>query len=75
MQDYIDGFQKLVKLGLKDVQEREVIHVLLDCCLQESQFNPYYSYLGQKLCEWKKANQVCKVLDGLVLGRVTRFRS
>ena len=54
----MDGFQKLVRLGLKDVQEREVVHVLLDCCLQEKHFNPYYAYLAQKLCEYKKANQV-----------------
>ncbi len=54
----MDGFQKLVGLGLKPVQEREMVHVLVDCCLQEKVFNPYYAYLGQKLCEFKKGNQV-----------------
>lgn len=57
-EDYVDGFQKLVRLGLKDIQEREVVHVLLDCCMQEKHFNPYYAYLAQKLCEYKRANQV-----------------
>lgn len=57
-EDYIDAFEKLQRLGLKDVQEREIIHVLVDCCLREKAFNPYYAYLGQKLCEFKRSNQV-----------------
>ncbi len=32
--DYVDAFEKLLRLGLKDAQEREVIHVMVDCCLQ-----------------------------------------
>ena len=58
MQDYVDAFEKLVKLGLKEVQEREIIHVLVDCCLQEKTFNPYYAHLGQKFCEFKRSHQV-----------------
>ena len=54
----MDCFQKLLKLHLSEVQEREIVHVLLDCCLQEKLFNPYYAYLGQKLCEFKKSYQV-----------------
>ena len=34
LQDYIDCFNKLLKLNLKDKQAREIIHVLIDCCLQ-----------------------------------------
>lgn len=57
-QDYVDAFEKLLRLGLKEVQEREIIHVLLDCCLQEMTFNPYYAHLGQKFCEFKRSHQV-----------------
>ena len=57
-QDYVDAFEKLLRLGLKEVQEREIIHVLLDCCLQETTFNPYYAHLGQKFCEFKRSHQV-----------------
>ena len=57
-QDYVDAFEKLLHLGLKEVQEREIIHVLLDCCLQETTFNPYYAHLGQKFCEFKRSHQV-----------------
>ncbi len=63
VQDYVDCFQKLIKLHLSDVQEREIVYVLLDCCLQENVFNKYYTYLAQKLCEFKKSNQVCEFIS------------
>uniref|UniRef100_UPI00359013E8 nucleolar MIF4G domain-containing protein 1 n=1 Tax=Myxine glutinosa TaxID=7769 RepID=UPI00359013E8 len=50
-EDYIDAFEKLIRLGLKDQQQQEIVHVLLSCCLQERTFNPYYAYLGKKLCD------------------------
>lgn len=57
-EDYVDAFEKLMRLNLKDVQTREVIHVLIDCCLQEKTYNPYYAYLGQKFCEYSRSYQV-----------------
>ena len=33
-QDYIDCFNKLIKLNLKEKQAREIVHVVVDCCLQ-----------------------------------------
>eukprot|EP00731_Ephydatia_muelleri_P023885 Em0016g156a len=57
-EDYIDAFEKLLKLHLNDVQEREIVHVLVDCCLQERAFNPYYAFLGQKLCKFKRSHKV-----------------
>lgn len=38
LQDYIDAFEKLLKLGLKDTQQRELVHVTLHCCLQVSDY-------------------------------------
>ncbi|XP_042562379.1 nucleolar MIF4G domain-containing protein 1 isoform X2 [Clupea harengus] len=49
-EDYLDAFEKLLRLGLKDQQEREIVHVLMDCCLQEKAFNAFYAVLGEKLC-------------------------
>jgi len=37
-------------MGLKEQQEREIVHVLMDCCLQEKTFNPFYAVLGEKFC-------------------------
>ncbi|CAB1349481.1 unnamed protein product [Coregonus sp. 'balchen'] len=46
-EDYLDAFEKLIRLGLKDQQEREIVHVLMDCCLQEKSFNAFYSMTFQ----------------------------
>ncbi|KAM3929089.1 nucleolar MIF4G domain-containing protein 1 [Leptodactylus fuscus] len=57
-EDYLDAFEKLVRLGLKDQQEREIVHVLIDCCLQEKTYNPFYSFLSSKFCEYDRRFQM-----------------
>ncbi|KYO46932.1 nucleolar MIF4G domain-containing protein 1 [Alligator mississippiensis] len=57
-EDFLDAFEKLLKLGLKDQQEREIVHVLLDCCLQEKTYNPFYAYLAAKFCEYDRRFQM-----------------
>jgi nucleolar MIF4G domain-containing protein 1 len=52
-EDYIDAYERLLKLGLKDKQEREMVRVLLHCCAQEKAFNPYYALISQRLCEYQ----------------------
>ncbi|XP_036452699.1 LOW QUALITY PROTEIN: nucleolar MIF4G domain-containing protein 1 [Colossoma macropomum] len=49
-EDYLDAFEKLLRLGLKGQQERDIVHVLLDCCLQEKNFNGFYAVLAEKFC-------------------------
>ncbi|XP_020612476.1 nucleolar MIF4G domain-containing protein 1-like isoform X2 [Orbicella faveolata] len=34
-EDYVDAFEKLLRQNLREVQTREVIHVLVDCCVQK----------------------------------------
>lgn len=46
------------RMGLKDKQEREIVHVLMDCCLQEKAFNAYYAVLGEKFCSHDRRFQV-----------------
>lgn len=48
----------LWRMGLKDKQEREIVHVLMDCCLQEKTFNAFYAVLGQKFCSHDRRFQV-----------------
>ena len=48
----------LCRMGLKDQQEREIVHVLMDCCLQEKTFNPFYAVLGEKFCSHDRRFQV-----------------
>lgn len=53
-EDYIDAFEKLLRLDLPGKQDREIIRVLVDCCLQERVFNKYYCVLASKLCSHDK---------------------
>jgi len=48
--DYLDAYEKILRLKLSTVQAREVIRVLIHCCSAEEAFNPYYGYLANKLC-------------------------
>ncbi|OCT75500.1 nucleolar MIF4G domain-containing protein 1 [Xenopus laevis] len=57
-EDYLDAFEKLLKLGLKEHQEREIVHVLIDCCFQEKVFNPFYAFLASKFCEYDRRFQM-----------------
>ncbi|KAM4718023.1 nucleolar MIF4G domain-containing protein 1 isoform 1-T1 [Anableps anableps] len=57
-EDYLDAFEKLLRMGLKDKQEREIIHVLMDCCLQEKSFNAFYAVLGEKFCSQDRRFQM-----------------
>ncbi|KAK7265179.1 hypothetical protein RJT34_32795 [Clitoria ternatea] len=52
--DYIDAFEKLLRLELPGKQDRDIMRVLVECCLQEKVFNKYYTVLASKLCEHDK---------------------
>ncbi|XP_073149816.1 uncharacterized protein [Henckelia pumila] len=53
-EDYIDAFEKLTRLELLGKQDREIMRVLVECCLQEKLFNKYYCLLASKLCSFDK---------------------
>ncbi|NP_001314989.1 nucleolar MIF4G domain-containing protein 1 isoform 1 [Danio rerio] len=57
-EDFLDAYEKLLRLGLKDQQEREIVHVLMDCCLQEKMFNRFYAVLAEKLCSHDRRFQM-----------------
>ncbi|XP_028290941.1 nucleolar MIF4G domain-containing protein 1 [Gouania willdenowi] len=57
-EDYLDAYEKLLRMGLKDKQEREIVHVLIDCCLQEKSFNAFYAVLGEKFCSQNRHLQM-----------------
>ncbi|KAI8058192.1 armadillo-type protein [Syncephalis plumigaleata] len=54
-EDYTDAFDRLMKLGLKEVQEREIARVLLHCCGQEKVFNPYYVLVAERVLTFQYA--------------------
>jgi nucleolar MIF4G domain-containing protein 1 len=51
-QDYEDAFMKLLKA---DLLEKDVVRVLTDCCAREQVYNPFYSLLGGRLCEYSSS--------------------
>lgn len=51
--------EKVLNLGLKGIQEREIAYVLLNCCLQEIPYNPFYAALADKFCNIDRKYQVC----------------
>ena len=36
------------------LQDREIMRVLVECCLQEKVFNKYYTALASRLCKYDK---------------------
>ncbi|XP_047308607.1 nucleolar MIF4G domain-containing protein 1 [Impatiens glandulifera] len=57
-EDYIDTFEKLLRLDLPGKQDREIMRVLVECCLQEKVFNKYYTILASKLCSHDRGQKV-----------------
>lgn len=63
--DCQDAFEKLVRGNLlKGKSEREVVRVLVHCCSQEKVYNPYYSHLANRICDYQNK---CKFTFQLTL--------
>ncbi len=48
--DYVQAYESISKLRLKDAQMGQFLRVVLHCCGQEHTFNPYYAALFDQLC-------------------------
>ncbi|XP_070523734.1 nucleolar MIF4G domain-containing protein 1 homolog isoform X2 [Cardiocondyla obscurior] len=81
-EDYLDAFEKIHHLNLKNQQQREIIYVIINCCIQEKKFNPYYAVLAQKLCDSDRKYQLTiqyalwdklKILDDLNTKQLTNL--
>ncbi|TKR92229.1 hypothetical protein L596_006922 [Steinernema carpocapsae] len=49
-----DAFERLLKLSLKDQQEREIVHIIVMCLMRESSYNPFYCALVDQFCNYHK---------------------
>ena len=56
-EDFMDACEKLLRLGLKEVQAREIVRVAFHCCGQEQGWNPFYALLLSQLCKIDKHHQ------------------
>lgn len=52
--DCDDAFEKLVRSGLlKNRSERDCVRVLMECCGNEGYYNPFYSHLAARICDFQ----------------------
>jgi nucleolar MIF4G domain-containing protein 1 len=49
--DCLEAFERLLRLGLKPVQEREIVRVIVHCCGASRRYNPYFALLSARLCQ------------------------
>ncbi|KAI8980186.1 ARM repeat-containing protein [Trametes punicea] len=56
--DYVDACERLSQLKLTEVQQREIIRVILHCCGNEKQYNPYYALVVQQLCRLSHSHKI-----------------
>ncbi|EIW57543.1 ARM repeat-containing protein [Trametes versicolor FP-101664 SS1] len=56
--DYVDACERLSQLKLTEVQQREIIRVILHCCGNEKQYNPYYAFVIQQLCRLSHSHKI-----------------
>lgn len=54
----MDAFNKLVRLGLKGLQQEEIVSVLIHCLLIYKVYNPFFAYVAQQLCQSNRKYQV-----------------
>lgn len=47
--DYLDASQKLLKLKLNKNQSKEIPLVLVECCLVEKTYNPFYELVARQI--------------------------
>lgn len=57
-EDFVDCAEKLLRLPLRGEQEREVIRVLLECCLQEGSYNPYYAHVAARIAAVSRSHKM-----------------
>ena len=55
--DITDCFEKLIRLNLKKEQKREIIKIILQLCIEEKTYNPFYELLLEKLITVDKNNK------------------
>jgi len=57
-EDVEDAVERLLKLGLSSGAERDLLRVVLHCCLAETSYNPFYEHVASRLCLVHKRHRV-----------------
>ena len=56
--DVADAAERLLRLGLPPAAERDILRVVLHCCLGEAVYNPFYEHVTSRLCTAVKRHRV-----------------
>jgi nucleolar MIF4G domain-containing protein 1 len=56
--DVADATERLLRLGLAPAAERDILRVVLHCCLGEQVYNPFYEHVASRLCAAHKRHRV-----------------
>lgn len=48
--DFEECCHKLLKLQIRCGQEIELCNMVLECCMQDRTYLPYYGHVGQRFC-------------------------
>jgi len=56
--DVADASERLLRLGLPAAAERDILRVVLHCCLGEQVYNPFYDHVAARLCAAHKRHRV-----------------
>ena len=71
--DVLDAYERVLKLGLAGKHDREVVRVVVECCLRERQYNSFYKELLKLLADFNRQTKLTaqfqlwdllKLLDG-----------
>ena len=71
----MEAAEKLANVKLSDKQDREVVRVVIDCCVQEKAYNPYYAYLAENICIQNHSHKITFQVSthaGLMTAMVTK---
>lgn len=48
---YEECCHKLLKLQIRSGQEIELCNMVIECCMQDRTYLPFYGYIGQRFCQ------------------------
>ncbi|KAJ9074682.1 suppressor of glycerol defect [Entomophthora muscae] len=57
-EDFTDAYERLMKLGLTEKQQRDIPRVLLHCCGNEKTYNPFYSLVAARLNAYRASFKI-----------------
>lgn len=52
--DVLDAYERIMKLSITGKNDREIMKVLIECCLAEAHYNPFYKEIMKLFAEYSR---------------------